>query len=88
MLMPKRISKTADVNEAAYQMVRRSTATEDREVHPPKISRSEISRVMSAMGRKGGKLGGKRRLVTMTAEQRSEVAQRAARARWGKREVG
>jgi len=84
--MPKRISKTNDVNEAAYQMVRRSTGTEDREPNPPKISRSEISRVMAAMGRKGGKLGGKRRLVTLTAEQRSGIARRAAQIRWAKRE--
>jgi len=65
--MPKRLSR--DVNEAAFQMVRRSTGTEQ-----PKVSQSDISRVMSAMGRKGGKIGGKRRLVTMTPEQRKEVA--------------
>lgn len=65
-------------------MVRRSTATEDRESRPPKVSASDISRVMSAMGRKGGKIGGKRRMVTMTAEQRREVALRAAHTRWAK----
>jgi hypothetical protein len=36
------------------------------------------------MGRKGGLVGGKRRLVTMTAEQRRKVAAKAAKARWGK----
>jgi hypothetical protein len=82
--MPKRISKPTDVNQAAYQMVRRSTETEDRESNPPKVSSSDISRVMSAMGRKGGKVGGKRRLMTMTAEQRQEVAKKAAQARWAK----
>ncbi len=41
---------------------------------------------MAAMGRKGGKIGGKRRLTTMTSEQRKEVALKAARARWGKHE--
>lgn len=65
-------------------MVRRSTATEDREPRPPKVSASDISRVMSAMGRKGGKVSGKRRLVTMTAEQRQEVARKAAQTRWAK----
>jgi hypothetical protein len=39
---------------------------------------------MAAMGRKGGKIGGKRRLDTMTAEQRRVVAQNAARSRWAK----
>jgi hypothetical protein len=83
--MPKRISKSArplDMNQAAFQMVGRSTGTEDREVRPPKVSTSEISRVMAAMGRKGGKIGGKRRLTTMTPEQRREVALKAAKTRW------
>ena len=66
-------------------MVRRSTGTEDRETRPPKVSPSDISRVMEAMGRRGGKIGGKRRLVTMTPEQRREVAQKAAQARWSKK---
>jgi hypothetical protein len=85
--MPKRISKSArplDINQAAFQMVRRSTGTEDREIRPPKVSTSDISRVMAAMGRRGGKIGGKRRLTTMTAEQRRAVAQKAAQARWSK----
>ncbi|MBS1911716.1 MAG: histone H1 [Bacteroidetes bacterium] len=36
------------------------------------------------LGRKGGLVGGKRRLETMTPEQRSEVARKAAQARWSK----
>ncbi|MGB8768412.1 MAG: hypothetical protein WCC92_02270 [Candidatus Korobacteraceae bacterium] len=82
--MPKRIRNSADVNQAAYQMVRRSTQTEDQPSRQPRITRSEISRVMSAMGRKGGAIGGKRRLVTMTAEQRREAAVKASKARWAK----
>jgi hypothetical protein len=39
---------------------------------------------MAAMGRKGGMVGGKRRLVTMTAAQRKRAAAKAAQARWGK----
>lgn len=31
-----------------------------------------------------GKRGGKARLTKMTAEQRKEISQRAAKARWGK----
>jgi hypothetical protein len=37
---------------------------------------------MAEMGRQGGRVGGKRRLVTMTAKKRSEVAMKAAKARW------
>jgi hypothetical protein len=39
---------------------------------------------MAAMGRKGGQIGGKRRLVTMTAAKRKKAAAKAAKARWGK----
>jgi len=36
------------------------------------------------LGRKGGLKGGKARAESMTPEQRSEAAKRAARARWAK----
>lgn len=37
-----------------------------------------------ALGRKGGLKGGKARAKKMTAEERSESARKAARARWKK----
>jgi hypothetical protein len=77
-----------DVSEAAFQMVRRSTGTEsfrgEAQPRQPQPTSSEISRVMAAMGRKGGKIGGKRRLVTMTSEERRKVAAKAAKTRWAK----
>jgi hypothetical protein len=39
---------------------------------------------MREMGAKGGKIGGKRRLETMTDEQRKRSARKAAKARWAK----
>jgi hypothetical protein len=36
-----------------------------------------------ALGRKGGKVGGKARAASLTAEERRAIALRAARARWG-----
>ena len=60
-------------------MVRRSTQT-DPEPNPPKVSRSEIARVMAAMGQDRGQ----RRMETMTAAQRREVASKAAKTRWAK----
>jgi hypothetical protein len=54
----------------------------------PKVTgstpQSTVSEYMSAIGRKGGQIGGKRRLKTMTKAQRSKVAAKAARARWKK----
>lgn len=40
-----------------------------------------LSRHLSKLGKKGGKA----RLQTMTAEERTEVARKAAQARWAKR---
>jgi hypothetical protein len=46
------------------------------------LNKKQISEVMRAMGRKGGKaggqLGGKARAETLTPEQRSEIARKAA----------
>jgi hypothetical protein len=75
--MPKRIRRSSDASQWAYQIVSESVREE-------KIPANEVSKVMAAMGRKGGKVGGKRRLETMTAEQRSEAASHAARKRWAK----
>jgi hypothetical protein len=84
--MPKRISsRPSDINQAAFQMVQRSTG----ELEPPKSRRKipqSVSLVMSAMGKKGGKIGGKRSLETLTPDERKERALNAARARWAKRE--
>lgn len=84
--MPKRISKkTSDLNESAFLMVQR---TEEQSAMPEK-SRKRISpmvsAVMSQMGRKGGKIGGKRSLVTLTPEERRERALLAAKTRWAKK---
>ncbi len=38
----------------------------------------------NAKGRKGGLVGGKARAEKLTAEQRSEIAKKAAQSRWGK----
>ncbi len=38
-----------------------------------------------ALGRKGGKVGGAARAANLSPEQRSSIAQAAAKARWGKK---
>jgi hypothetical protein len=43
-----------------------------------------VQQVMREMGAKGGRIGGKRRLETMTDEQRKKSARKAAKARWAK----
>jgi len=75
--MPKRIRRPSDPSQWAHQIVKES-------VEQPEPPKSEVSKVMAAMGRKGGKKGGKRRLETMTDDQRSQAASHAANARWAK----
>ena len=43
-----------------------------------------VSAYFSRLGRKGGVAGGKARAAKMTPEERTEVARKAARARWAK----
>ena len=49
------------------------------------LSKKLISEVMSQIGRKGGKIGGKRSLETMTPEERTARAKKAAMAAAKKR---
>lgn len=47
---------------------------------PPK----GLSRYMKALGQRGGKISGARRMTNLSDEQRQEIAAKAARARWAK----
>jgi hypothetical protein len=82
--MPKRNKqdRPKDVNQLAHHLVNISTTDKDQSITPP--TKEQVSLLMSELGRRGGKVGGKRRLETMTAKKRSEVAKRAAKARWHK----
>ena len=83
--MPKRTRRELepDVSQLAHHLVKMSTEGKGPvEVQLP--LQSEISRVMAAMGRRGGKIGGKRRAERMTEEERSNASAMAARARWAK----
>jgi hypothetical protein len=73
-----------DPNQLAKWIVEHSTAEQVPEI--PVQAPPDLSAYMSAMGRKGGTVGGKRRLVTMTAAQRKTAAAKAAQARWGKKD--
>jgi hypothetical protein len=86
----KRNSRPSDVNQAVRLLVECSTAEPPEKtvkvvVSTSKPTKLDIFRVMSAMGKKGGKIGGKASLVSMTPEERRQRALLAAKARWGKR---
>lgn len=86
--MPKRVkhpSRPRDVNQLAHKLVELSTA--ESPIFPTEPSPPiNLSEYMAAMGRKGGKIGGKRRLTTMSAKDRKKIASKAAKARWAKKE--
>jgi hypothetical protein len=80
--MPKRISTPKlDVVQNAFRVVRESLG----QYGEAAASQPLISLVMAEMGRKGGRIGGKRRLVTLTGKRRSQIAAQAAKARWAKK---
>jgi hypothetical protein len=85
--MPKRLSnkRPTDVNQLAHFLVGETT----KEPETPKAAsvptKSEISRIMSAMGRKGGKKSAKARMTKISPERRREIALKAAKQRWSQR---
>lgn len=80
--MQKRNSTKLDPVQNARRVVLESVQEPTRAVMS---NPSLLSQVMAEMGRRGGKIGGKRRLETMTDAERSKVARNAAKARWGKK---
>jgi len=76
--MTKTPRRPRDANQLAKQIVDLATgrATESTPVDDGKDPAAV------ALGRKGGLKGGKARAKAMTSEQRSEVAKKAAKARW------
>jgi len=76
--MPKRSSKPRDLNRLASAIVQEATGQAPEE--PP----SDKNPHAVALGRLGGQKGGKARAKKLTAEQRREIALRAAQKRWAK----
>ena len=81
-----------DPNQLAKWIVDRSTdETPEPEIalNPAASTSSTIpphvSEYMAAIGRKGGQIGGKRRLKATTKEQRRKVAAKAAKTRWARK---
>ena len=81
--MPKRISKKLkDPNQIAAAVVALHTSEDTP------TDAATLSKVMAEMGRRGGKIGGKKSLETMTPYQRKKRAKKAAQSRWKNRRTG
>ncbi|MHB1502277.1 MAG: histone H1 [Candidatus Dormibacteria bacterium] len=76
--MPKRSRNTADLNRLAASIVDEG-ADEDQDPYEGK------NPAAVELGRLGGLKGGRARSNKLTPGERSEIARRAAAARWGKR---
>lgn len=88
--MPDRSRKkkrTTDVNALAAEIVAKATGDEpdNPEAAEPKEQQPEKNPAAVELGRLGGLKGGKARAKKLTPEQRSEIAKRAAAARWAVR---
>lgn len=78
--MPKRLSKKKkDVNEIATAIVDIITSIEDNPKQTPQKNQAAVE-----LGRLGGKKGGISRAQKLTPKERSQIAQKAAMARWSK----
>lgn len=74
--MPKRSRKPSDPNELAAVIVAEATREgEQRRKNPAAV----------ALGKLGGKKGGPARAAKLSKKKRSEIARRAAQARWAQR---
>ncbi len=75
--MAKKVKLPSDTNQKAKAIVDLIT-----EQPKPTVS-DEIRAAAAALGRKGGLVGGKARAKKLSPKRRSEIAKKAAAARWG-----
>ena len=81
-MVSKRISlpRTRDENVLAKSIV--DSVLEGFDEEPPTSQKNPAA---VALGRKGGAKGGKARASKLSAEERQQIAQKAAIARWDKK---
>ncbi len=81
--MPKRLKKHPDFTPAGFTVEFGPESEHSMDI-PEHVAQALISAHMAKLGAKGGKIGGKRRLETMSKKERSSAARKAAAARWSK----
>ena len=75
--MPKRSSKTKDVNVTAFEILKAAIEPQDPVKDQPTKNPAAV-----ALGRLGGLKGGKARAAKLSAKKRSAIAKKAAMSRW------
>jgi hypothetical protein len=82
----KRNPRPRDVNARAFQIVQEATGQAPKyEPGAPDVTKNPHA---VALGRMGGLVGGAARAAALSPKKRSEIAARAARARWGNPKKG
>jgi len=86
--MPYRSSnkRPRDLNRLAAEIVAEATREDELPAETASIERGKNPAAVE-LGRLGGRKGGRIRAERLTRERRSEIARKAARARWGSRKA-
>jgi len=90
--MPKRLKKKRAPKQPAWaeKFGNVTISVEDTETtvrltpEEAKTFEAHYRARMAALGAKGGKISGAKRMENLSAKRRKEIAKRAAAARWGK----
>lgn len=84
----KKKKPSTDVNVTAFEILQAVTGEPADVSHNGKPAKKkdppEKNPAAVALGRLGGLKGGKARMAKLSAKRRTEIAQKAARKRWGK----
>jgi hypothetical protein len=84
--IPKRPKRPSDPVQLAKLIGDIATGQQtDSQIMPEPPTAEDIRRVMSALGKVGGKKGGLARAKSLSANRRAEIAKKAAAARWGRK---
>ena len=76
--MAKKPTRPKDKNQLAKSIVGPTTG----EINPAPFESTNKNPAAVALGRLGGLKGGKARAAKLSAKKRSEIAKKAAKARW------
>jgi hypothetical protein len=71
--------RPTDINQKAKSIVDIATGESEDTLK----EKDQLKAAAAALGKKGGLKGGPARAESLTAKRRSEIAKKAAKARWG-----
>lgn len=79
---PKKKREREDEAQAAVRVMETIAAKSEADTEPAVEITDEMRAAAAAFGRIGGKIGGPARAASLSKKRRSEIAKRAAAARW------